>query len=185
MIQYTNYFRQLAKKHYLIRHNPLAEDKSYVNKSECRFAMFHHDEVVSGLRTAIGDGPIVFVHPYYATPYSNDAGDFRGKYTGAFIIAKKSDPANINNIISNYDLTELIAWHFIAQIGFDANETDKPECDIPSLFFSGVDFNRMKLEPVHNLWNGMYGWYVEFQFDIRKKFGPQIHNESTVWLPDA
>lgn len=181
---YVNYFRLMAASHSSIQHNIAAESPDFADKSQCRFTMFSHDEVVGGLRSRIGDGVNVFLHPYFTKPSSNGAGDYRTRHTAAFIIAQKVNHNDVAALTAALNNTEFIMYTFIMQLVRDANEFGAT-CRLKNPF-SGCEFNDMKLEPVFNLWDGRAGWYVEFEFVLKQnKFymNPALYNESTTWLP--
>lgn len=180
---YVNYFRLMAASHTSIGHE-LGSEGPDADKSKSRFAIFSHDEVLTGLRSRIGDGVVLFLHPYFIKPKSNGAGDYRGVYSGAFIIAKKANKSDIADWLPALNECEFIAYGIAGQLVNDSNEFGAT-CKMQNPF-SGCLWDDMKFEPVMNLWDGRFGWYVEFEFTLKQaKFlmNPALYNENTTWQP--
>jgi hypothetical protein len=181
--KYVNYFRYLAASCVHIAHDIASESLDAPDKSRRRFAIFEEDEVVGGLRSSIGDGVVLLLHPYFTKPQSNGAGDYRTNHDAAFIIADKPANDNINTKVASLRKTEEIAYLLLNQIVNDANEGG-PTCPASSPF-TGIDYNDFKLEPLMNIFEGRVGWYVQFTFQLKQSkyyFNPAIHNEPTTWL---
>jgi hypothetical protein len=97
---YTLYFGNLAKRHYKLLHNSDNSTSSATAKSESKFVMFDNDEVVTGLRSLIGSGIILFLEIFTFRGSDNMAGDYRAKHQGRFIIARKVLPMNNADLIA-------------------------------------------------------------------------------------
>lgn len=182
--KYVNYFRYLAASCVYIQHDIASESLDATEKGKRRFAIFEEDEVVEGLRSGIGDGVVLLLHPYFTKPSSNGAGDYRTNHDAAFIIADKPANDNINTKVESLRKTEGIAYILINQIVNDANEGGAT-CPASNPF-TGITYNDFKLEPLMNIFEGRVGWYVQFKFQLKQSkyyFNPNIHNEGSTWLP--
>jgi hypothetical protein len=182
--QYINYFRMLAASHWLIQHDIASESMDAPEKSKCRFAIFEEDEVVAGLRSGIGAGPVLFLHPYFPKPSTNNAGDHRFNCKGAFIIAEKPANKNMSSKITTLGKMEQIATQIIMQLVFDANEGG---ATCPATYcLAGLTLNDFEpMEPLLNIFEGRVGYYVQFSFQLKQTktlLNPSIYNEPTTWL---
>lgn len=163
---YINYFRDIAIQHGQIGHNILSEYKNYTKDEDCHFAIFSTEEVVAGLRSNISTGNVLFLHPYFASGKENESGtEFGSMQESSFMILQKADYDDNNALTSALAETEKIAWDVIRRIYNDANGAG-PNC--ANNFFYRLNLNRFSLEPVQNLFEGRHGWYVKFQFELKR-----------------
>lgn len=190
IIQYVNYFRNIAVKHKKINHQIGAETNSYFTKDNRHFAIFEHDEVINGLRSTIADGIVLFLHLYDGKGYENQADDYRVRNTGAFIIAEKApihyqtrgnvayNPGfDLPEVLHSYELCESIMWDIINRMIIDSRS--------PCHFFNYLELSDFTIEPVSNLWDGRYGWYVQFQFTSKRNeyISETLATDPTIWTP--
>ena len=158
---YTEYFRQLAVSHYLIQHQVAAESADATDKGNCKFAMFDTDEVVTGLRSAIGDGYVLFVEAYTFRGKDNDMGDYRSRHQGSFLLAKKTKKFSIADKVDNMAACEGIVLDIMNKIVYDSTNGGT-SCGCP---FQHVSLNDFSCEPVMEIWDGRSGWVVNFNFE--------------------
>lgn len=178
---YIEYFRQLAVSHHLIQHVVAAESQASTTKGECRFAVFEYDEVVTKLRSAIGDGYILFVEGYTFRGKDNEAGDYRSRHQGTFLICKKTQQMNAAQKEDNMALCEEIVFDIITKIIYDSTD-DGTACGCPFKNITGNDFSA---EPVLNIFEGRSGWVVNFNFeqDRISDMDPARATNAAIWLP--
>lgn len=181
---YVDYFRFIAASHVGINH-VIASEGPDGNKSERKFAVFTSDEVVGGLRSTIGDGVVLLLHPYYSKPASNGAGHYYMENTGAFLLVEKCNHDNSSEVTLSLFRTEEIVYNILNQIIHDTGEYGF-KCPVPKPF-TGMDWNDvLKIEPVLNVFEGRAGWYVEFKYRMNQNKGlmnPDLHNDTALWQP--
>lgn len=186
---YVNYFRNIAIKHKQINHAHGAEIGSYTLKENRHFAIFEHDEVVTGLRSQIADGIVLFLHLYDTKGYDNLADDYRATHTGAFIIAEKA-PIEFQTrgaiayssldgpeVLQSYETCETIMWQIINRMMMDSRD--------PCHLFHRIQLSDFTIDPVSNLWDGRYGWYVQFTFQTRRNdvINNALATDPPIWTP--
>lgn len=161
--QYVSYFRNLAEQCHYIHHIPASENPDYPEKEDCKFALYYYHDLVAGLRTAISDGIVLFLHIYDGRGNDNHAGSQSSSHTCNFILAKKAVATDIPEITAALANTEEAMFVLINKIIHDAHQ-DGPGCGP----FKKVTLDKFRWEPVSNLWDGRFGWWVEFSFDVKR-----------------
>lgn len=181
--RYVNYFRLLAASHSGIAHD-LASELPDADKNTRHFALFTSDEVVSGLRSTIGDGIVLLLHPYFPKPGTNDAGFYYTDITCSFLLVKKVDHKDVQALTTTLNQTEEVLFTLLGQIIHDSKEYGT-SCPIPKAF-DGVSWNDVdKIEPLMHIFDGRAGWYCEFTYRVKQSkwlMNPALHNEPTTWL---
>jgi hypothetical protein len=163
LTQYVNYFRNLATQCHNIHHLPASEDPNYPDKNDCKFALYYYHEVVGGLRSNISDDIVLFLHLYDGQGKDNHAGNQSSSHTCNFIVAKKADINDINEVTQALSLTESTMFLLMNKIIHDANQ-DGPGCGP----LRKVTLDKFRWEPISNLWDGRFGWWVEFSFEVKR-----------------
>lgn len=158
---YVSYFRRLAAEHHAILHDPQQETQAATIRGARRFVLFDTDEVVTGLRTQIGDGIVLFLEAYTFQGHDNDAGDYRSQHQGRFIVAKKYNVKSFYDLVYAYDECEKVTWDFINRLIFDSS-VDGTACGTP---FKNLSLANFSCDPVDKLWDNRAGWLVEFRFE--------------------
>jgi hypothetical protein len=176
---YTVYFGNLAKRHHLLLHNGNQSGSNATVKAKSKFVLFDNDEVVTGLRSLIGSGIILFLEIFTFRGSDNMAGDYRSKHQGRFIIARKVLPMNNADLISAYAECEAIVWDFINKIIHDSNLSGDA-CNTP---FKNISLNDFSCEPVSNLWDGRAGWVVDFTYQQNRmdEIDEELANDEAIW----
>jgi hypothetical protein len=176
---YTLYFGNLAKRHYKLLHNSDNSTSSATAKSESKFVMFDNDEVVTGLRSLIGSGIILFLEIFTFRGSDNMAGDYRAKHQGRFIIARKVKPMDNADLIDAYTECEAVVWDFINKIIHDSNLSGDA-CNTP---FKNISLNDFSCEPVSNLWDNRAGWVVDFTYQQNRmdEIDEDKANDTDIW----
>lgn len=178
---YTAYFRKLATEHYLIRHNPQQEDNNATIKGARKFVLFDTDEVITGLRSMIGAGPILFLEAYTFNGKENGAGDYRSAHQCRFIVAEKCGITDTQKLEAVYLECEGIIWDIANKILFDCNDSTMV-CTAP---FKEISLNDFAAEPVTNLWTGYSGWIMSFNFQFSRidEMDPERATDAAIWQP--
>lgn len=157
---YINYFKALAQSHYMLLHDDDNANATAATKAKSKFVLFDNDEVVTGLRSLIGPGIILFLEIFTFRGRENGEGDYRAIHQGRFIIARKTIAQNNADLVAAYTETETVVWDFINRILYDSKH-GAPACGAP---FKNITLNDFSVEPVINLWDGRAGWVVDFTY---------------------
>lgn len=176
---YCTYFENLAKSHHSILHNATQSASNATVKGESKFVLFDNDEVVTGLRSLIGSGIILFLEIFTFRGSDNMAGDYRAKHQGRFIIARKVLPMNNSDLIAAYAECEAIVWDFINKIIHDS-KLSGDACNTP---FKNISLNDFSCEPVSNLWDNRAGWVVDFTYQQNRmdEIDEDKANDTDIW----
>lgn len=156
---YINYFRTLAVIDEDIQHNPLSEDDDS-GVYEKKFTRWSADEVVSGLRNAVG-WPACLLEMFEITTRAEVPYDVKGIYQGAFTILDHATPDNTKEEVDALDRTERIYKNFLKMIYQDHYGKNKDRCTTP---FAEFYFNNLVITPVGPLFQNEFGFRVEFTF---------------------
>lgn len=161
---YINYFRQLAVKHKDLLHDPATEQVNYDGPMDKKsFCAFDADELVTGLRTKTG--PLVLCLQMFENNLSNETiYDIRQRPEGAFTIVgnvKENDFIDLQRV---YELTENICYDILKKIWQDHYGPQiNDDCERP---FKQFRFTK-PITPTGRVFDGKYGWYVEFAIDFK------------------
>lgn len=184
---YENYFRNLAIKSKFIKHIAAAEKDDYGEKEKCRFVTFTSEEVIAGLRSKVSQDASLFLELYTAKGYDNEAGDFRTSQSGRFLVCANKVTTLSDSVAYNpieiLEHTETITWLLINRIIYDANQNG-PSCDKP---ITGITLNNFyNIEPQWDIFDGRYGWLVEFTYQQKRKdeMNPSKQTDSQFWYPN-
>lgn len=150
---YADYFRQLARRHHKLLHDPQV-------KGQSRFARWSSEEVLEGLRAKI-TFPAMLVELYELTTKSEQAYSVGAYYKGAVSIFATGKDGDYNSIEAAYDLAEEILNDVLAQMWQDHYGPDKDRCNTP---FRSLNFDGMNIIPAGPVWESQYGWRCEFSF---------------------
>lgn len=180
VLTYVSYFRALAQNHYKILHNPAHETFDATVKGQSHFAVFDNDEVVTGLRSRISNGVVLFLEVFTFRGYDNQAGDYRGIYNARFIIAEKVAQGDNAGMINAYNNCEQIVWELINRIIYDSNNAGSA-CGKP---FKNLTLDQFSVEPVTNLWDGRTGWVVDFTFQQSRntEMDTALATDEDIWV---
>lgn len=178
---YVAYFRKLATQHYQILHNPQQEDTNATQHGTRRFILFETDEVVTGLRSNIGNGVVLFLEVYTFNGIDNGASDYRSAHQGRFILAEKVNHLSTHKLADTLAKCESIAWDIANKILYDCNRVQQP-CNAP---FQNVDLRSFAGEPVTNLWSGYSGWVMSFNFQFNRHsvIDDDRAVDPAIWVP--
>ena len=179
---YIQYFRTIATKHASIAHDPNMEGPQATEKGKSHFVLFDTDEVVTGLRSLIGPGFILFLEVYNTRVKDNHGGDYRSIQQGRFIIARKVTANDIFDYANALASCEQIAWDIINKMICDSRNGQGDTCNCP---FSQLYLDSFNMEVVTNLWEGRSGWVVEFAFQWNRinEIDPDLLTNPDVWIP--
>lgn len=158
---YIDYFRQLAVHHHLLQHDPAAEN----GDGTSHFARWSADEVVNGLRTKFGF-PALLLEMYEITTQAEIAYDIKGDYHGAFTVVDEAMASNTTDEVLKLASTETIMFDFLKQIWQDHYGANIDRATTPFQYFH---FDKVQIMPVGPLFDNVFGWRVEFSFDLRQK----------------
>jgi len=162
---YNQFFRTAAIWHVDIEHNVTAEGQDGP-VAECGFYI-GIDKAINGIRTQTRpDKCTLIVLKYEAKGTDNGAFDYRGLYTGGFIICKAADISNSAEVEAVEAITEETAWDIINLIIQKmVNPIDGLHCLSP---FGEVSMNDVRMTHVGPFVDKQFGWLVEFDFLIEK-----------------
>lgn len=156
---FTDYFRQLAVSHHLLRHEPTSESGDSPVGAK-RFGRYSAEDVLTGLRTKV-DFPALLIEMYQVKLNSNDSiFDVRRNYTAAFAIYASADPLKADDVEEAFRLTEEIMNDMLQKIWQDHYGPDHDQCETPFTDF----YFTADIEPVGPIWDRQYGWRCEFEF---------------------
>ncbi len=156
--EYIDYFRRIAVKHKRILHDPASELQDQP-KGLKRFITFSHDEVITGLRSKIDNGIVLFLSLYDFSGEDNNADYYKSTHQASFILAGVAKSTDFAAQESVYVLTEEIVWNIISLLITESKLENN--CFAP---FHRLKLSDFRAKPVGPLWDGRYGWYVEFTF---------------------
>lgn len=181
---YIQYFRNLAIKSKYIKHIEAAEKDDYQDKEKCRFITFTSEEMVIGLRSSLSQDVSIMLELYNLRGYDNEAGDFRANHNGRFLVCANKVTTLSDSIAYNpveiLAHTEAVTWFLINRILYDAGQTG-PACNRPLSGMSLASF--YNIEPQWNVFQGKYGWLVEFNYQQRRgeEMAPELSTSSDHW----
>ena len=157
---YISYFRMKAIRHVDIHHNPDTEDPGYAGEDERKFYVFETSEILGGIHSAVSEDPVLFLQVYEWSTSAPNLYDVKGNYTGGFIVAKKADPNISEEVQDAYTESEAIVRAILASMRVDYVTKERMmQCP-----FGSIDWNRVFVNPVENIWEGRFGWFVKFEF---------------------
>lgn len=157
---YSAYFRNLAIKHTLLRHDPLSEQGSAPGKKH--FFRFSTDEIITGLRSKI-NFPALGLELYEKTTGNN----VKGTYDGAFSVLCTADAEDYSAVEEAYDISEKILHDILAKIYQDHYGPITSRCGTPFQFF---DFDNLKIMSMGPVFDSQFGWRCEFSFRMYKEY---------------
>lgn len=152
---YIDYFRQMAVQHKDIRHNPASEDGS-VGPGEKRFSTWGIDQVVTGLRTKMGD-PVLLLENYEIVTGGQSLHDVKASYSGAFTIIGRAKINNYADEVAQFAKCERIYRDILKKMWQDVYGPDHEFCTTP---FSGIHFHSLSIVSVGPLFDNSFGWRV-------------------------
>lgn len=164
ILEYVDYFRQMAVSHVAIKHNPLSEDGDAPMGSR-KFYRTSAGEVLSALPKDIGF-PMVTVELYDNMPKENNKYDIQGKFTGAFMVVDQANPKNFTEQLTAHATGERIVYQFLQKMWADHYGKNVNRQETP---FKDIDFNGMDIVFVTGIFNGQcFGVRCEFNFEIEQ-----------------
>lgn len=160
---YINYFRQLAVQHKDLLHDPETEEVNYSGPMDKKtFCAFDAEELITGLRTQTG--PVVLCLQMYENNLSNEnVYDIRQRPEGAFTVVGNVKENSFKDQERVLELTENICYDLLRRIWQDHYSSDVELCERP---FKAFRFTK-PITPTGRVFDGKYGWYVEFAFDFK------------------
>lgn len=164
---YTNYFRNLAIRHYLLRHNPESETGNAPAESK-RFTRWSADEVVTGLNTQIGF-PALLLEIFEVTTSSSSNYDVKNNPVGAITVLSSATPGDTAAELQAFDTTMQIVADLLQQMWTDVYGPNRHNCN-EAIPFEEFYLNGIQFTPVGPLFQMQYGWRVEFGFKFKKLF---------------
>lgn len=159
-IEYTDYFRQMAVRHNLLRHNPMSETGDAA-VGEKHFGRFGAEEVIEGLRTKM-DWPALMIEMFEVKTNAEAVYAIKGNYYGAFSVFATASPTNLNEQEQAYQITLGILQDVLAQIYQDRYGPDASACTSP---FRTFNFDTLNITSVGPIFDKQFGWRCEFEFE--------------------
>lgn len=175
---YINYFRQLAVTHKDILHDPSSETGDS-GIGEKRFAKWSAEEIVSGLRTKIGNRALM-IEIYETDLQASNVYDIKQLPRGAFTFFKATKEKDVNDQYDALEWTEKIMYDLMKQIWQDHYGQDKDRCSTP---FKKFVFDKSSIVAVGPLFKNNYcGWRIEFEFEFQQLFNITVAPEEGTFI---
>lgn len=162
VLDYVNYFRQIAIAHKDIKHIAAAEDNNG-GLGECKFVRWNTEEIVTGLRSSIGF-PALALEMYEVATEANSIYDVKGNFKGAFSILIKANPNRYDEQIEALAQAETILMQCLQKIWADHYGIDAERQQTPFQYF---DFEGIQIMSFGPTYDNIYGWRAEFNFNTR------------------
>ncbi|MES2457202.1 MAG: hypothetical protein V4594_16730 [Bacteroidota bacterium] len=159
LVEYVDYFRQLAVRHSDLRHNEAAETGD-APASEMHFAKWNLNEITGSLRTKLSF-PAVLLELYENQTAGSTIYNIKQRPKGALTILQHVKEGSIRDEEAAYTLTEKILYDFLKQIWQDHYAPSADRCETP---FYQFDYNGLHITPTPKLFQNEMGWRVEFPF---------------------
>lgn len=162
---YNDYFRQCAVQHINIQHNVAAESQDGP-VGECTY-FIGLDKAITGIRTQSSpDKCTLITLKYEAKGKDNGYFDYRGTYTGAFMVVTAADPSDSDAVEAAEAITEETAWDIINSIiQRQVNTGSGQHCASP---FGEVSLNDFSITHVGPFIDKQFGWLVEFEYTVSR-----------------
>jgi hypothetical protein len=186
---YKKYFEYLATNHQSILHQASSSNIPINDqpKGASRFFAFNREDLLTGFRSQLPHGVCLYLQNYKWKGYDNGAFDYRSIHTGGFIIATNVNMVHGNDTANALSETESIVWDIINRLCADsllhrdASKVLPPGiCPSPFYALSLADFD---VEPIGPIWDGRHGWWVEFNFSVKRHREMDTDNtkKPTIW----
>jgi hypothetical protein len=164
VLDYVNYFRQIAVQHKDIRHNTTSEDGDAPIGSK-KFMRTSVSEVLSSLPRDAGF-PLMCLELYDNNLKSPNQVAIIGNYRGAFMVLEQVGNGKFSEQEQAYAKCESIVHEVLQKIWADHYGPSKTRCTTP---FEEVDFNNIEIIFVSGVFNGTeYGVRCEFSFNFHQ-----------------
>lgn len=162
---YIDYFRQLAVTHKDIQHN-IASETGDASPGEKRFSTWGIDQVVTGLRTKMGD-PLLLLENYEIHTSGQNMHDVKAAYSGAFTVIGRAKVNNYADEVFQFAKCERIYKDILQKIWQEMYGADAEFCSTP---FYSFQFHTLSIIPVGPLFDNSFGWRIEFSFNPKLSF---------------
>jgi hypothetical protein len=161
---YTDYFRQLAVNHYLLKHNPDSETSD--SNADKHFAKWTFDELVTGLRTKV-KGNALYLEMFEHNLNAQTPHDVRLLASGAMsVVVPVTEGATTRVQEQAYALAYQIMIELLQRIYTDHYGKGKERCTTP---FEQFIFDKDLMQPIGPVVENHYGWRIEFDFRFRSE----------------
>lgn len=174
---YVDYFRQLAVRHNLLRHNPDSETGD-ASASTMHFAKWNLNELIGSLRTKCSF-PALLLELYETQANASIVYDIKLQAKGAITILQHVKEGDVRAEEPAYALTEKIMYDLLKQIWQDHYGENNSRCSSP---FFKFDFNTLDITSTGKILQNEYGWRVEFSFQFQNAFDITVAPEAGIFL---
>lgn len=154
---YIGYFRSLAVANQMLKHDPASETGDSAPGTK-HFLKIDVQDVLSALQTKMG-WPALFVELYETVTKSEMLLDIKLNPRGAFMVLDHPKAATITAQLVCYSNAETIVYDLLKQIWQDHYANGVDYCTAP---FAEFNFDKIQIVPVGPLFDGEYGYRVEF-----------------------
>lgn len=160
VLAYINYFRQFAITN--LQHVANSENLDSNSKLSQTFAVYNVDDITANMRTTIaGDKPCLFVSMYDTRIDTNEyKSEFKAYGTGSLLMVQYPISPSIEHRLAAFEACETKLYLLIERL---INDAQTGNCHL----FHSIDINSITITAEENLFTGMYGYYMKFNFFFR------------------
>lgn len=169
ILTYKSYFRDLAIRNRKLLHLPNSESPE-AEAGTCKFTSFSQEDLIATkLRSSLSTDAVLHLHNYdWTQPNADTTYDVRRFYDAGFIVSQFAPRQDEPAIEAAYANTEQIVEELLDAMSLDY-KNDPNHCGLP---FGRPDLSKLSVTSVGPLWDGRYGWFVTFPFELKKDGSP-------------
>jgi hypothetical protein len=152
LVDYKAYGLQIATRHKSILHSAQAN----------HFTVFTAEDVLTGLKDLCS--PVLAAELPRTGLLDNGSDNIHTIMKGAYLVLKKVDQGNSDEIIAAYEEMYVIAMDILTKMLNDRKLANTQNRNSPERLVKHLQLNSIELVDVGPVFDGYYGWRLDFPF---------------------